>query len=653
MVAQVETFTFQAETKHLLDLMIHSLYTTKAIFLRELISNASDALDALRFEALMKPELTPPEKLEIRLETDSQSRTLTIHDNGIGMSRAEVVANIGTIAKSGTRELREKLQQGLSDERLTELIGQFGVGFYSSFMVSERVTLVTRRAGEQASTRWDSTGDGQYTISDAIRDQHGTSITLHLKPADPEDGIEDYTDKWILARIIKRYSDFVTYPIVFQDVREEVEKDETGKPKASGEKSIVVEDKILNSMKPLWMRPATEVSESDYAEFYKHLTHDQTEPLKRISFKAEGTLEYQALLFIPSKASYDFFYHATEWGLHLYAKGVSIMERCEELLPRYLRFIKGIVDTADLPLNISRQMLQQDRQVTVIRKGLTKKVLDTLQAMAEAEPEKFELLWEQFGRALKEGVASDWDNKSRIVALLRFQSSHDEKKLTTLKEYVERMKEGQEEIFYLSGESRRIVENSPHLEALKAKGYEVLYLVHSVDELMTQYLTEFEGKKLKSAGKGTVKVGDKDESEQTEKELKQQAEESSELLSFIQRHLDPYIKEVRPTNRLTTSPVCLVGTDMDYSPQMERLLQMGEGGRPKQRRIMELNPQHEIFRRMSARFQRNKDEAELGKYADLLLGYALLAEGSELPDPVAFNQLVAELMIQTLSDNSL
>ena len=653
MVAQVETFTFQAETKHLLDLMIHSLYTTKAIFLRELISNASDALDALRFEALMKPELNPPEKLEIRLETDSQARTLTIHDNGIGMSRAEVVANIGTIAKSGTRELREKLQQGLSDERLTELIGQFGVGFYSSFMVSERVMLVTRRAGEQAATRWDSTGDGQYTISDALRDQHGTSITLHLKPADPEDGIEDYTDKWILARIVKRYSDFVTYPIVFQDVREEVEKDETGKPKASGEKTIVVEDKILNSMKPLWMRPVAEVSESDYAEFYKHLTHDQTEPLKRISFKAEGTLEYQALLFIPSKASYDFFYHATEWGLHLYAKGVSIMERCEELLPRYLRFIKGIVDTADLPLNISRQMLQQDRQVTAIRKGLTKKVLDTLQAMAEAEPEKFELVWEQFGRSIKEGVASDWDNKSRIVALLRFQSSHDDKKLTTLKEYVERMKEGQEEIFYLSGESRRIVENSPHLEALKAKGYEVLYLVHSVDELVTQYLTEFEGKKLKSAGKGTVKVGDKDESEQTEKELKQQAEESSELLSFIQRHLDHYIKEVRPTNRLTTSPVCLVGTDMDYSPQMERLLQMGEGGRPKQRRIMELNPQHEIFRRMSARFQRNKDEAELGKYADLLLGYALLAEGSELPDPVAFNQLVAELMIQTLSSNSL
>ncbi len=434
-------------------------------------------------------------------------------------------------------------------------------------------------------------------------------------------------------------------------MREEVERDETGKPKAGGEKSVVVEDKILNSMKPLWMRPAAEVSESDYADFYKHLTHDLDEPLKRISLKAEGTLEYQALLFIPSKASYDFFYHATNWGLHLYAKGVSVMERCEELLPRYLRFVKGIVDCADLPLNISRQMLQQDRQVTLIRKWLTKKVLDGLQAMSADEPDKFEVVWEQFGRSIKEGVASDWDHKDRIVSLLRFQSSNDEKKLTTLKEYVERMKEGQEEIFYLTGESRRIVENSPHLEALRAKGYEVLYLVHSVDELLTQYVTEFEGRKLKSAGKGTVKVGDKEESEQTEKELKQKAEESSDLLSFIQRHLDQYIKEVRPTNRLTTSPVCLVGTEMDYSPQLERLLQMGEeGGRPKQRRIMELNPHHEIFNKMSARFQQNKDEVELGKYADLLLNYALLAEGSELPDPVGFNQLVAELMLKTLDD---
>lgn len=652
MAAQVETFTFQAETKHLLDLMIHSLYTTKAIFLRELISNASDALDALRFEALTRPELSVEDKLEIRLETDRQARTLTIHDNGIGMSREEVIANIGTIAKSGTRELREKLKAGMSDERLTELIGQFGVGFYSAFMVSERVTLVTRRAGEETATRWDSIGDGQFTIGDAARERRGTSITLHLKPNDPDEGIEDYTDKWVLSRIVKQYSDFVTYPIIFQEMREEVEKDEAGNPKANEPKTFVVEDKILNSMKPIWMRSVAEVTESDYAEFYRHLTHDQEPPLKTITLKAEGTLEYQALLFIPAKAGYDFFYHSTEWGLHLYAKGVSIMERCEELLPRYLRFIKGIVDSADLPLNISRQMLQQDRQIGVIRKWLTKKVLDSLQSMSEDEPDKFQLVWEQFGRALKEGVSSDFDNKTRLVSLLRFQSSHDEEKQTTLREYVERMKEGQEDIFYLTGESRRVVEHSPHLEALRAKNYEVLYLVDSVDELVTQYLTEFDGKRLKSAGKGTVKVGDEGEREQAEKELKQQAEESSELLNLIQRHLDQYVKEVRPTNRLTTSPVCLVGAEMDYSPQMERLLQMGEGGRPKQRRIMELNPQHEIFNRMRKRFEQNKDEAELGKYADLLFGYALLAEGSDLPDPVSFNRQVAELMLQTLNDDA-
>lgn len=651
MVAQVETFTFQAETKHLLDLMIHSLYTTKDIFLRELISNASDALDRLRFEALTRAELLGDDKLEIRLETDRQARTLTIHDNGIGMSREEVVNNIGTIARSGTRELREKIRQGVSGEQVAELIGQFGVGFYSAFMVAETVTLVTRRAGEETATRWESTGDGQYTLSDATRAHHGTSITLRLKTPDAENGVEDYTDKWILSRIVKRYSDFVSYPIIFRDTREEQAKDEDGNPKADAPKTIVVEDKVLNSMKPIWTRPAADVPESDFTEFYRHITHDQNEPLKHITLKAEGTLEYQALLFIPSSASYDFYYHATEWGLRLYAKGVLIMERCAELLPRYLRFIRGLVDSADLPLNISRQMLQQDRQVGVIRKWLTKKSLDSLQTMSEEEPDKFRIFWEQFGRALKEGVSSDYDNQERIVSLLRFQSSHDAENLVTLKDYVGRMKEDQQEIFYLTGESRRVVENSPHLEAFKARGYEVLYLVDSVDELVVQYLTEFEGKKLKSVGKGTVKVGSEEESAQAEKELKQKTEEASELLRHIQQHLDQHVKEVRLTNRLTTSPVCLVGGEMDYSPQMERLLQMGQGGRPRQRRIMELNPQHEIFNRMRERFRQHKDDGGIGKYADLLLGYALLAEGSELPDPVNFNQLVAELMLQTLSNN--
>jgi molecular chaperone HtpG len=650
MSTQVETFQFQAETRHLLDLMIHSLYMTKDIFLRELISNASDALDRLRFESLTRPELLgDDDKLEIRLEVDEQARTLTIHDSGIGMSREEVVTNIGTIAQSGTRELREKIRQGVSDEGLVELIGQFGVGFYSAFMVAERLTLVTRRAGEAAATRWESTGDGQYTLSEATRERRGTSVTLHLKPADPENGLDDYTDKWILTRIVKRYSDFVGYPVILKDQREEVETDELGNPVPGAQKTIVVEDRVLNSMKPIWTRPAGEVTEADYAEFYKLISHAHHEPLKTIPLRAEGALEYHALLFIPSEAPYDLFYHGTEWGLRLYAKGVLIIERCEELLPRYLRFIKGIVDSADLPLNISRQMLQQDRHISVIRKWLTKKVLDSLRAMADEEPDKYLLFWKQFGNALKEGVTSDFDNKERLVPLLRFQSSRDPEALTTLADYVARMKEEQQEIFYLTGESRRVVENSPHLEAFKAKGYEVLYLVDRVDELLVQYLTEFEGKRLKSLGKGTVKVGSQEEREQAEKELEQQTAESSELLTFIQKHLDEYVKDVRLSHRLTTSPVCLVGTEMDYSPQMERLLQMGQEGRPKQRRIMELNPRHEIFNRMRERFQQNKDDERLGKYAELLLGYALLAEGSELPDPVHFNQLVAELMARTLA----
>lgn len=649
MVTHAETFQFQAETKHLLDLMIHSLYTTKDIFLRELISNASDALDRFRFEALVRPELNDEDsKLEIRLETDRQAKTLTISDNGIGMSREELIANIGTIAKSGTRELREKLQAGASGDQLAALIGQFGVGFYSSFMVADHVTVVTRRAGEETATRWESTGDGQYTISDAARPQRGTTVTLHLKPFDPESGIEDFTDKWILARIIKRYSDFVSYPIVYQDQREEVAKDEEGKPKTDEPKTIVVEDKVLNSMKPIWARPPAEVTASEYVEFYKSMFHDMEEPLQTITAKAEGQNEYQALVFIPSKAPTDLFYHAAESGLRLYAKGVLIMEKCRDVLPRYLRFMKGIVDSADLPLNISRQMLQQERQISQIRKWLTKKTLSVLQNMYENENEKYLRFWGQFGRALKEGVSADYENKDKILSLLLFQSSHDAEKLTTLKDYVARMKEEQEEIFYLTGESRRVVENSPHLEAFLVKGYEVLYLVDPVDELLVQVLMDFDGKKLKSVGKGTAKLGSKEESEQVAKELKQKEEEASDLLKYLQQALDQYIKDVRLTNRLTTSPVCLVGTDMDYSPQLERLLQMGQGGTSKQRRIMELNPQHEIFIKMQERFRQDKDDPSLANYAQLLLGYAFLAEGSELPDPVQFNRLVAGLMAQTL-----
>jgi molecular chaperone HtpG len=649
MAAQLETYQFQAETKQLLDLMIHSLYTTKEIFLRELISNASDALDRLNFEALTQPELKDDDpRMEIRLDVNRAERTLTISDTGIGMSRAEVIENIGTIARSGTRELREKIKEGASARVLEELIGQFGVGFYSAFMVADKVTLLTRRAGEQQATQWESTGDGQYTLTNAEKPTRGTSITLHLKPANPEEDLEDYTDKWLLARIVKRYSDFVNYPIIYTDEREEVERDEEGKVKEGGETHKVVEDKVLNSMKPLWLRPGSEVTAEEYAEFYKHISHDMNEPLHHFSARAEGLLEYQALIFFPSKAPYDLYYHAFDSGLRLYAKGVMIMERCADLLPRYLRFLRGVVDSANLPLNISRQMLQQDRQIVQIRKWITKKTLDTLQQMFDNDREKYLTFWREFGRALKEGAASDYDNKDRIIPLLLFQSSNDSEALTTLKDYVARMPEDQTEIFYLTGESRSVVENSPHLEAPKSKGYEVLYLVDTVDELLVQSLTEFEGKKLKSLGKGMLKLGSEEERAQAEQELKQLQDEFADLLKAIQQYLDPYVKDVRLTNRLTNSPVCLVGSDIDYSPQMERLLQMGEGGRPKQRRIMELNPQHEMIRKMRERFQQDQNDAKLSKYAQLLHGYALLSEGSELADPPQFNRLLTEVMTESL-----
>lgn len=628
MAAQVETYQFQAETRQLLDIMIHSLYTTKDIFLRELISNASDALDRLGFESLTKPELTAEDSTkEIRLEVDKDARTLTISDSGIGMSRDEVIAHIGTIAKSGTGELREKMREGASAGVLEALIGQFGVGFYSAFMVADRVTLLTRRAGEERATRWESTGDGQYTISDADKPERGTSITLHLKPVDTESGIEDYTDRYTLSRVVKRYSDFVNYPIVFKDT----------------------EDQILNSMKPLWTRPASEVTESEYAEFYKHISHDFSDPLHHFSARAEGLLEYQALIFFPSKAPFDLYYQSFDAGLRLYAKGVLIIEQAAELLPHYLRFLKGVVDSANLPLNISRQMLQQDRQITQIRKWLTKKSLDALQQLYDKEFEKYLTLWKEFGRALKEGAATDYDNKDRLLGLLLFESSHDAEKLTTLKDYVGRMPVDQTEIFYLTGESRAVVENSPHLEAFKAKGYEVLYLVDTVDELLVQSLTEFDGKRLKSVGKGTVNLGSEEERAQAEEELKKEQEESAGLLTAIQKHLDQYLKDVRLTNRLTNSPVCLVGGEMDFSPQMERLLQMGGGGHPKQKRIMELNPKHEIVAKMRERFEKDNADPKLGKFAELLYGYALLAEGSDLPDPPQFNRLLAELMTETLT----
>jgi molecular chaperone HtpG len=645
--ATVETLQFQAETRQLLDLMIHSLYSNKEIFLRELISNASDALDRLRFEALTSPELLAgDETLEIRLEADRKNRTLTISDNGIGMSREEVIANIGTIAKSGTREMVERLKQGESKETIAEMIGQFGVGFYSSFMAADRVTLVTRRAGETAATHWESTGDGTYTIEDAEKPGRGTTITLHLKPEDKDNGVDDFSDRWVISRIVRRYSDFVSYPIVLK-AEKDPEIEDLAKEKETGEKpEMPLEEKVLNSMKPIWTRPQSEVTADEYKEFYRHISHDWTEPLKTIPYRAEGRIEYQALLFIPSQAPYDLYYVASKPGLQLYVKRIQIMEKCEDLLPHYLRFVRGVVDSPDLQLNVSREMLQQDRFITMIRKGLTKKVLDVLEEMKDKDSETYLKFWAEFGRAIKEGVSADYENKEKLLELLVFQSSNDPEKLTTLREYVSRMKDGQNEIYYLSGESRSQVENSPHLEAFKDKGYEVLYLVDPVDELLTQSLHEYGGKRLKSVGKGTVSLGSEEEKKQTEEELKAKEEEMKPLLEHLQKRLDEWVKQVRLTNRLTASPVCLVGAEHDYSPQLEKLLQKGKGGGPKQRRILELNPKHEILARMTERFGKDPNDPLLDDYAYLLFGYGLIAEGGELPDPVRFNRAVADLMMR-------
>ena len=620
MTTNVETFQFQAEARQVLDLMIHSLYTNKEIFLRELISNASDALDRLRFEALSRPDLiVADEKFEIWIESDSKLGTLTISDNGIGMSREEVIANIGTIAKSGTRELLQALREKQqSSDTLTTLIGQFGVGFYSAFMVADRVTLVTRRAGEEGATQWESAGDGTFTITEASKFTRGTSITLQLKKFEDSE-IDDFTDKWVIERIVKRYSDFVAYPVIY--------KDKEGKEA----------DKALNSMKPIWTRPRSEVQDEEYKEFYKHISHDWNEPMLTWSFRAEGRSEYQALLFIPSEAPFDLFYTTGKFGLHLYVRRVLIMEHCEELLPAYLRFIRGVVDSADLPLNVSRQRLQEDRHIAQIRKWLTKKILDSLEDTQKKEPEKYVAFWKQFGRVVKEGAGFDFENKDKLVPLYLFESSADPEKLTSLKEYVARMKSDQTAIYYLTGPSRRAVEHSPHVEAFQEKGFEVLYMTDPVDEMFVQWQMEFEGKPLKSIAKGTADLAADDN-------LKEKEQEFSTLTDALQKKLDDRVKEVRLSSRLTSSPACLVVSEQDVSPNLEKLLNQMKGETTKQKRILEINPKHEIIEKMRTR----ADDAALDDFAEVLYGYAVLAEGSQLDDPLKFNQAVVRVLAKTV-----
>ena len=620
MSSNIETFQFQAEARQVLELMIHSLYTNKEIFIRELISNASDAIDRLRFEALSNPELIgEDDRYEIVIESDSKSRTLTIHDNGIGMSREEVITHIGTIAKSGTRDLLEKMKESKSPDAAASMIGQFGVGFYSAFMAADLVTLVTRRAGETHATRWESTGDGTYTIAEGNRFSRGTSITLHLRKFEEDDQVEDFTDKYVISRIVQRYSDFVTHPIRF--------KEKDGK----------TDDKPLNSMKPIWTRPRNEVTEDEYKEFYKHISHDWSEPLKSWSYRAEGRSEYQSLLFIPSQAPFDLFQQTGKFGLHLYVRRVLIMEHCEDLLPSYLRFVRGVVDSADLPLNVSRQRLQEDRHIAQIRKWLTRKVLDSFEDMLKNEPETYDKFWKNFGRVLKEGAGFDFDNKDKLLHLYLFESSNDPEKLTTLADYVSRMKTDQKSIYFLTGPSRRAVENSPHLEAFQAKGYEVLFLVDPVDEILVQWIFEFEGKHLKSVAKGLADIGD-------DRDLTAKGEELSGLMDTLQSKLDERVRQVRLSGRLTSSPACLVVADQDMSPNLEKLMNQAKGESTKQKRIMEINPDHEIVVKMRDRLKQNAADPLLDDYANILYGYSLLAEGSELDDSPKFNQALLRVL---------
>ncbi len=626
----IETHQFQTEARELLQLMIHSVYSNKDIFLRELISNASDAMDRRRFEAVQNPELLPADtELEILLEVDPEARTLTVHDRGIGMGRSEVKDLIGTIAKSGSKEFIKTIRASKDSNVPPELIGQFGVGFYSGFMVADRMTLVTRRAGEDTATRWESAGDGTYTLETVEKDQPGTSITLHLKEPDEEDQLNDYTQEWTLREIVKRYSDFVAYPI-----KMDVERGEKDDKKT--------ETITLNSMKALWLKDKSEVTQDELNEFYKHISHDWAEPLAVIQAKMEGTLEYRLLLYIPSKAPYDLYYRDHRYGMQLYVKRVFIMDHCKELAPEYLRFMHGVVDSEDLSLNISREILQQDRQIQRMRKGLVGKVLDFLKQLADSDAEKFKTFWTEFGRALKEGIYSDFEHRDRLLGLCRFASTSDPDELTTLQGYIDRMKPEQDTIYYMTGDSRGAMESSPHIEAFQAKGYEVLLLTDPVDEIWTQSTREYEGKKFQNASTGEVDLdrGEKADKEETDARGK----ELQPLLDYLKSKLGEQVKEVRVSKRLTTSAACLVTQQGDMTPQMEQLMRAMNQETPKTKRVLEINDAHPLIARLQEMHAANPDSPDLADRAELLYGQALLAEGGQLPDAARFAKLVADLM---------
>lgn len=611
-----ESMAFQAEVKQLLQLMIHSLYSNKEIVLRELISNASDAADKLRFEALANGTLYENDsELKIRIAFDKESRTLTIADNGIGMSRDEVIANIGTIAKSGTKEFFNALTGDQAKD--ANLIGQFGVGFYSAFILADKVTLTTRRAGETDSVRWESAGEGDFTIEAADKTSRGTEIVLHLR-----EGEDEFLSDWKLKTIIRKYSDHITLPIV---MKKSEWKD--------GAEVATDEDETVNKASALWARSKNDITEEEYQEFYKHISHDFENPLAYSHSRVEGKQEYISLLYVPSKAPFDLYDRDRRHGIKLYVKRVFIMEDAEKLMPQYLRFVRGVIDTSDLPLNVSREILQSSRDVDAIKAGSVKKVLSLLEEMAENKPEDYAKFYQEFGRVLKEGPGEDFANKDKIAGLLRFASTKADTDAqdVSFKDYISRMQAEQDVIYYITADSFAAAQHSPHLEIFRKKGIEVLLMSDRVDEWLLGSLTEFDGKKLQSIAKGDLDLG-KLESE-TEKEIQKKIEEESKtLVEKIKQTLGEQVKDVRVTHRLTDSPACLVSDAQDLSGNLARILKAAGQNAPDSKPILEINPSHKLVKRLES-------EAADAVFADLthvLFDQALLAEGGTLEDPASF-----------------
>lgn len=640
MTTPIETLEFQSEARQLLQLMIHSIYSNKDTFLRELVSNASDALDKLRLESYRDKDLVADTAdLHITIESDPAERTLTVRDNGIGMTRDDVVGLIGTIAKSGTADFLAKLKEAQDAAASQDLIGQFGVGFYASFMVADKVTLVTRHAGSAEGVRWESAGEGTYTIEPVEDAPQGTAVTLHLKPEDTEDALYDYTSPGKIREIVKKYSDFITWPIRMTAA---------AVPAAEGEEPAEPAVETVNSMKALWARSSSEVSETEYSEFYKHVSHDWQDPLETIRLQAEGTFEYQALLFLPSHAPMDLFLRERKRGVQLYVKRVFIMDDCESLVPEYLRFVKGVVDAQDLSLNVSREILQQDRQIQLIRRRLVKKVLSTVKSMMSADADKYATFWREFGRAVKEGLLDDFENREAILEISSFPSTHDAEKPTSLRKYVERMKDGQEHVYYMTGDSRSAVENSPHMEAFAAKGYEVLVLTDPIDEMWVDAVPGFDGKQFQSIAKGQVDLDSDEDKKATEVAREQQQKDFEGLLSWMGTSLGEDVKEVRLSSRLTTSPACIVGDTHDLTPTLEKMYRAMGQELPPIKRILELNPEHALVTGLREAHASRPEDAGLAETAELLYGMALLAEGGELGDPARFIKLLANRLEKTL-----